>query len=240
MHGSDSVPVLNVQTTGSGALVVLLHGLLMDGDSWYQNGMVASLAEHFCVVTIDLPGHGGSAGITERAAFTLDAQRAAVMKVIDSLGYQTAHIIGYSAGAWIANALLQQNPDRLDHVVLGGWDPEKGLPRGPEGPLTFDMFMSFARSTAPDLAGWVQPENETPLRYFFEALSQPQQPSEHGSQQPVPVMMWAGKDDLIYRNVAHFAETQHFELLTSAGDHVAAVQCIDTSTRDNIRAFITG
>ncbi|WP_455810666.1 alpha/beta fold hydrolase [Pseudomonas graminis] len=240
MHGSDSVPVLHYQTTGSGPLVVLLHGLLMDGDSWRQNGMVASLAEHFCVVAIDLPGHGGSVGITERSAFTLDAQRAAVIKVIDSLGYHTAHIIGYSAGAWIANGLLQQNRDRLDHVVLGGWDPEKGLPRGPAGPLTFDMFISFARRTAPDLAGWVQPENEAPLRYFFEALSQPQQPSERGSQPSVPVLMWAGRDDLIYRNVASFAETHQFELLASAGDHVAAVQCIEASTRERIKAFITG
>lgn len=239
MHDPDSAPVLHYQTTGSGPLVVLLHGLLMDGESWHQNGMVASLAEHFCVVSIDLPGHGGSINITEQAAFTLDTQRAAVIKVIDSLGYKTAHIIGYSAGAWIANALLQHNLDRLDHVVLGGWDPEKGLPEGPDGPLTFDMFMSFARSTAPDLAGWVQPKNEAPLRYFFEALSQPQQPRERESLQSAQVMLWTGKDDIIYRNVACLAKVHKLPFLDSDGDHVAAVQCIDASTRNRIKAFIT-
>ena len=39
---------------GSGPLVVLQHGLLMDAASWRESGFVGALADRFCVACIDL------------------------------------------------------------------------------------------------------------------------------------------------------------------------------------------
>ena len=38
---------------GSGSLVILQHGLLMDADSWTQSGIVDALADGFRVACVD-------------------------------------------------------------------------------------------------------------------------------------------------------------------------------------------
>ncbi len=42
---------------GNGPLVIMLHGLLMDGQCWIDNGFVSAFSSSFKVVAPDLPGH---------------------------------------------------------------------------------------------------------------------------------------------------------------------------------------
>lgn len=51
---------LHVETLGSGAPLVLLHGWGMHGGVWAE--VAQQLAEEFCVHVVDLPGHGFSNG----------------------------------------------------------------------------------------------------------------------------------------------------------------------------------
>ena len=43
---------------GEGPLVVLQHGLLMDGGAWKQAGFVGALRERYRVACVDSLGHG--------------------------------------------------------------------------------------------------------------------------------------------------------------------------------------
>jgi pimeloyl-[acyl-carrier protein] methyl ester esterase len=54
---------LHVETLGSGAPLVLLHGWGMHGGVWTD--VAQQLAEEFCVHVVDLPGHGFSSGKRE-------------------------------------------------------------------------------------------------------------------------------------------------------------------------------
>ena len=51
---------MHVESHGSGAPLVLIHGWGMHGGVW--DNVVPQLAQHFSVHCVDLPGHGYSSG----------------------------------------------------------------------------------------------------------------------------------------------------------------------------------
>jgi hypothetical protein len=75
-------------------------------------------------------------------------------------------------GAWLGVGVAKYYPERLDSLVLGGWDVVNGLPPTSNGPLKFDAFTKFARATAPHLTRWVTTDSEPGLRACFDALGQ--------------------------------------------------------------------
>ncbi len=226
------------QTEGSGPLVVLLHGLLMNGQSWRQSGLVQALSKDYCVAYPDLPGHGLSDKTADSDAYSLRVQASGVIKLIDTIGYEKAQVIGYSSGAWLTAGLLQYYPERLSSALIGGWDIVNGLPQGPDGPLKFDFFMSYARKTAPELASWVTPDAEAGLSAFFHSLSQHQPMDTVIKQSCVPVAFWAGKDDPGYSSIEAWAKENEFPFLSGNGDHVTAMLQPDSLTLHQIQAFI--
>lgn len=238
MSISSRNSTLAYRTEGSGPLVVLLHGLLMSGESWVENGLVNALSKNYCVAFPDLSGHGDSKAFTHPDSYTLENQSAAVIQIIDELGYKKAHIIGYSAGAWLATGLLKYHRNRLSSVVIGGWDIVKGLPEGPDGPLTYNVFMSYARSTAPEMTSWVTPDAETGLKAFFNSLSQQQDMEIRVKHSEVPVLFWVGADDFIYHDVKNWAIENKRPFLSSHGNHLVAMLQPEPAIFHEILSFI--
>jgi pimeloyl-ACP methyl ester carboxylesterase len=157
---------------GSGPLIILQHALLFDAASWTQNGIVDALTDRYRVACVDSLGHGLSDKPSDAALYDQQRRAGDIVAVIDDLGYDRAHLIGYSMGGWLAVGVAKYHPARLSSLVVGGWDLLNGLPRGPKGPLTFEFFMGFARRTAPKLVEWVAPEFEPGVRACFDVLSQ--------------------------------------------------------------------
>jgi pimeloyl-ACP methyl ester carboxylesterase len=110
--------------SGSGPAVVLLHAFPMDSALWaaQRRGLAAA---GFRVVTIDLPGFGGSALSTE--APNLDVMADEVAAVMDHLGLAEAVVGGLSMGGYVVMAMLRRHPDRLRGIILAdtkaGADP---------------------------------------------------------------------------------------------------------------------
>jgi len=229
---------LSCQTAGEGPLVVLLHGLLMSGESWRQSGLISVLSQHYCVACPDLPGHGNSVKSSEAGRYSLRKMAANVIAVIDRLGYERAHIIGYSAGGWLATGLLEFYPQRLSSLIIGGWDVVNGLPQGPHGRLSFADFMAYAQETAPEMAASVTEQTKPGLSAFFSSLSQPQQVAASLKQREIPTLFWAGRKDYCYPAVASWAADNDFPLLTAEGDHLAAMLQPDVRVREALCRFI--
>jgi pimeloyl-ACP methyl ester carboxylesterase len=222
---------------GSGPLVVLQHGLLMDASSWRESGFVDALADRFCVASIDSLGHGFSDKPSDPELYG-DRQRAGdIVAVIDTLGYRRAHLLGYSMGGWMAVAVARYHPERLSSLVIGGWDPVNGLPAGPGGPVTFEPFMILARRAAPALTGWVTPDVKPAVRACFEALSQLEGSCETLKAAPFPVLLWQGQNDAGHDRLQAFAAANSFALLSSTGDHIAAVLRPGPEAIEGIRSF---
>jgi pimeloyl-ACP methyl ester carboxylesterase len=225
---------------GSGPLVVLLHGLLMDAATWTQSGIVGALTDGFRVACVDSLGHGLSDKPSGPELYDQEHQSGDVVAVINDLGYDRAHLVGYSMGGWLSVGVARHHPERLSSLVVGGWDLVNGLPRGSKGPLSFKSFMRFAARTAPTLVEWVTPEFEPGVRACFEALSQLEGAGEAVLGAGFPVMIWDGRDDPYHGPMQAFAAANGLPFLSTAGDHVVAVLLPGTEAVKGLRAFLDG
>jgi pimeloyl-ACP methyl ester carboxylesterase len=100
--------------SGKGRAVVLLHGFLGSAHSW--DGLRTSLAKHFKVICVDLPGHGQSDCYGYVHNMELMAQ--AVKAVTDSLHLKKYVLIGHSMGGYASLAFAELFPDYIRGLCL--------------------------------------------------------------------------------------------------------------------------
>lgn len=237
MSHTSGTSQLFYRAEGKGPLVIMLHGLLMDGQSWVDNGFVSTFSPFFKVVCPDLPGHGASDKSDIQELYTRESQALSIVNLMDELGYEKAHVIGYSAGAWLAMELLKCYPERLNSVVLGGWDFINGLPETPFGKLTFAMFMDYARTTAPELTTSLTPAGERSAECFFNELSKQFNDDGNVLNRSTPALLWAGICDPYYTSMAELAERHAVPLISGRGDHLGEVNAPDKATVARILKF---
>lgn len=115
---STSFGPTHVRTSGTGERIplVLLHGLNGTGLSWHA--VVARLAEDRVVHAPDVVGTAGRSVQTAPLARPAD-YGAWGAQLLDGLGVERAHVLGYSEGAWFAALLGGRAPDRLASLTLG-------------------------------------------------------------------------------------------------------------------------
>jgi pimeloyl-ACP methyl ester carboxylesterase len=116
---SAGVPISYVEQ-GSGEPVILLHGYTNTIENgWIERGVFGELAKTHRVIALDARGHGKSGKPHERAKYGpqmgLD-----VVRLMDHLKIERAHIVGYSMGAHIVAQLVLAKPERFLTLVLGG------------------------------------------------------------------------------------------------------------------------
>ncbi len=97
-------PVLDFDRVGSGEPLLVLHGFGSTRDDFAS--VVPRLASDFEVLSLDLPGHGGSPMIEGRP--TVAALTAAVIADLDAHGLGQVHVLGNSLGGRIAIELARQ------------------------------------------------------------------------------------------------------------------------------------
>jgi pimeloyl-ACP methyl ester carboxylesterase len=109
---------------GAGTPVVLVHGFAVQGDlNWRWTGCVRRLKERgYRVIVMDVRGHGRSGkphGPESYGAALSDD----IVRLMDHLGIDRAHIAGYSMGGFIVLKTIERHPDRLLSGVIcaAGW-----------------------------------------------------------------------------------------------------------------------
>ncbi len=106
----------HVQRMGMGPTILLLHGTGASCHSWRD--VMPLLAENFCIVAPDLPGHGFTRAMG--AHMTLPAMAQALWTMLDAMDETPAMIVGHSAGAAIA---LQMLRERGASIRVAGFNP---------------------------------------------------------------------------------------------------------------------
>lgn len=111
---------------GKGRPVVLLHGYLLTGEAWRP--LTEVLSETFRVISVDIPGHGGSgvAGDTHTMEFIAEAVRA----VLNDAGEEKVLLAGHSMGGYAALAFAEKYPGMLAGYVLFHSHPYADAPEG--------------------------------------------------------------------------------------------------------------
>ena len=94
--------------------IVFIHGAAWTRAMWLPQ--VATLADTFRVVTLDLPGHGALAD----EPFTLQRAIEVVGQTVALAPQGRAVIVGLSLGGYVAMAFAAQAPERCASLVLSG------------------------------------------------------------------------------------------------------------------------
>ena len=103
---------------GRGAPLVLVHGHTGARDDFA--GVIDALAEVRTVVAVDLPGHGGSEGPDDPAAYDLGWQAEWLLSFCDAVGIPRFHLLGHSMGGLVAQRAALRAPERLASLILMG------------------------------------------------------------------------------------------------------------------------
>ena len=128
---------LHVETSGSGAPLLFIHGWGMHGGMW--GGVAAKLAERFCVHVVDLPGHGLSRKSEDASEKTIAEDRESkgvgklsansqlasgelgLHSIIRQLSAQFAgplSVCGWSLGGQIALRWAMLEPHKIQRLAL--------------------------------------------------------------------------------------------------------------------------
>jgi pimeloyl-ACP methyl ester carboxylesterase len=99
---------------GEGYPVVLIHGFGLHKEFWLAQK--SKLANDFKVILLDNRGSGKSDHPKE--PYKLETLAKDVKCLLDELGIQKAHIIGWATGAMIAQYLVLNYPMRVNKLVL--------------------------------------------------------------------------------------------------------------------------
>lgn len=109
---------VGVAVGGRGIPLVVAHGFSFAGMLYVQSlSRLASMG--FKVIAVDLAGHGGSAGLADRAHL-LDEYQLFLGKVLDELGVERAVLAGHSLGGRLVAELGAAEPERAVAVLLIG------------------------------------------------------------------------------------------------------------------------
>ncbi|MFZ5825270.1 MAG: alpha/beta fold hydrolase [Bacillota bacterium] len=98
-----------------GPVLVLVNGLLTDLSSW--NGHLEAYVGQFRVLTYDCRGQGGSSK-PEAGPYRPEDHVADLVGLLDSLGVESAALLGVSNGALVAMRFAALYPHRVSALVL--------------------------------------------------------------------------------------------------------------------------
>lgn len=120
-----------VDSGGDGAVVVLLHGLLMDASLWEP--VIADLSrDHRCVApTLPLGAHRHP--LAEHADLSLPGVAGLVAQLLDHLDVRDVTVVGNDTGGAVAQMLLSGPAPRIGGAVLASCEAFDNLPPGLTG-----------------------------------------------------------------------------------------------------------
>ena len=150
---------LHVERTGQGPALLLVHGWAMHGGVFAP--LRRELEASFEVISVDLPGHGGSRG--SALPLALDAVGDALRDIIDpSLGASNgtgaaspsrALVLGWSLGGLVATALAARHPECVRGLAMLAASPR--FVHAPDWPAGMDpsVFERFGEELGRDYRG---------------------------------------------------------------------------------------
>ncbi len=114
----SDLPPLTEQT----GTILLIHGFASTaGVNWINTGWTDALRQAgYRCIAIDNRGHGQSQKFYDATDYGPDIFAADAMSLLDHLGVERCHVMGYSMGARISSWIAAHYPDRVERVVFGG------------------------------------------------------------------------------------------------------------------------
>jgi len=210
---------------GSGFPVLLVHGFIVNSNSWKHTGLYDSLlATGNKVILIDLRGNGKSGKPHNETAYQYDAETKDIMLLMKYLNINSYDVIGYSRGSIITARLLVWDK-HVRRAVLGGMGSDF---TNPNWPRRIQFYQALMYDTVAALHGMVQYVQTSGLDQRALAYLQKYQPStskEILKKIKNPVLVIHGDSDLDNGSANELALIfPRGEIAVTPGDHNHAAQ----------------
>lgn len=112
-------------TEGTGEAIVLIHGWMSDSSFWGRDLRGETKLKSmpgFRAIAIDCRGHGQSDKPHEVGKYGTE-MAADVVRLLDHLKIEKAHLVGYSSGAFIVGKVAALQPERILSIIYAGQAP---------------------------------------------------------------------------------------------------------------------
>ncbi len=128
--------------------MVLVHGFSQTNAIWRETRIYDDLVRDHRVIAVDLRGHGDSRKPHQPSAYGPNLHRDLV-ELLDRLGIDRAHFVGFSLGASVVGDLVVSRPERVQTATMGSgfftrWDERE------------EEFASLIEKQKPALAALVR------------------------------------------------------------------------------------
>jgi pimeloyl-ACP methyl ester carboxylesterase len=208
------------EVRGAGEPVVLVHGFIVNGESWKRTALYTDLLKAgYQVITFDMRGNGRSDKPHEASSYANDAEAKDIMGLLNTLKVKKYTVVGYSRGSIITASLLVLDK-RIKKAVLGGMGTDF---TNPEWPRRKMFYRALSGDSVPELAQMVSYVKKSGLDQQALALLQKEQPStskEILKKVQQPVLVICGSEDSDNGNAAALATLfTHGVYKTTPGDH---------------------
>ena len=140
-------------------LLLFIHGAALDKTVWQLQ--TRYFAHHgYTVMAVDLPGHGGSEG---NPLSSIEDYAGWVATLVESAGYEMAHLVGHSMGSLIALETASRHSGTVSSLTLTGG--AAAIPVHPallaaaeaDDRIAYDLMSSWAHGRRSHLGGHQTP-----------------------------------------------------------------------------------
>jgi len=211
------------EVRGTGDAVVLVHGFIVNGQSWKRTELYKNLLEEgYKVIILDQRGNGFSDKPHTPEAYENDAEAKDIMGLMKKLKIKKYSAVGYSRGSIIVSRLLVLDK-RIKKGVMGGMGAEF---TNPEWPRRIMFYKALSGESVPELAAMVENVKKQGLDQQALAYLQKAQPStskEALRKIKQPVLIICGDKDSDNGSAKELADLfKHPVYRITPGDHGGA------------------
>ena len=215
---------------GEGKPVLLVHGFIVNGDSWKRTPLYADLLnDGYKVITLDMRGNGKSDKPHDSTAYDNDAEAKDIMLLMKMLKTNQYGVVGYSRGSIITARLLVFDK-RIQAAVLGGMGTDF---TNPLWPRRIQFYRALMGDSVPELKGmvnYVQQQGLDQRALAYLQRSQPSTSKEALSNITQPVLVISGSEDADNGSAKDLAKLlPNSTLRTCPGDHNHASATLEFS-----------
>ncbi len=183
------------EVRGKGKPVLLVHGFIVNSNSWKHAALYYDLLNNgYKVIILDMRGNGKSGKPHDSTAYDNDAEAKDIMLLMDLLKIKQYSVVGYSRGSIITARLLVLDK-RVKDAVLGGMGIDF---TNPEWPRRIMFYHAFRGDSIPELKGLIEYVHQQKIDQLALAYLQRSQPStskEALAKINKPVLVISGSED---------------------------------------------
>lgn len=211
------------EVRGSGEPILLVHGFIVNGQSWKRTELYKDLlSEGYKVIILDQRGNGFSDKPHDSTAYDNDAEAKDIIGLMKLLKIKKYSAVGYSRGSIIVSRLLVLDK-RIKKGVMGGMGAEF---TNPQWPRRIMFYKALSGENVPELAAMVENVKKQGLDQQALAYLQRSQPStskEELGKIKQPVLIICGDKDSDNGSAKELADLfKHSTYKITPGDHGGA------------------